>query len=129
MKIKKLANSALNFSINRFIEISALSIVIIGVLLLISLTSYSPNDPNFIFPENAEIKNLLGFHGSFAADLFFQSFGLIILLMPFSLILTGLNIFFNKKIILIIESNFYTILYISVGSLFFSIFYSNAFEL
>jgi len=129
MKIKKLANSALNFSINRFIEISALSIVIIGVLLLISLTSYSPNDPNFIFPENTEIKNLLGFHGSFAADLFFQSFGLIILLMPFSLILTGLNIFFNKKIILIIESNFYTILYISVGSLFFSIFYPTAFKL
>ena len=98
MKIKKLANSALNFSINRFIEISALSIVIIGVLLLISLTSYSPNDPNFIFPENTEIKNLLGFHGSFAADLFFQSFGLIILLMPFSLILTGLNIFLIKKL-------------------------------
>ena len=129
MKIKKLANNALNFSIRRFIEIAALSIVIIGVLFLISITSFSPNDPNFIFPKNTEINNLLGFRGSFTADLFFQSFGLIILLIPFSLILTGLNIFFNKKIILIVESIFYTSLYISVGSLFFSIFYPTAFKL
>ena len=98
MEIKKLANNAINFGINRFIEILGISIVIIGVLLLISLVSYHPEDPNFIFPDNTKIKNLLGFRGSFSADIFFQSFGLIVLLIPFSLILTGTNITFNKKI-------------------------------
>jgi len=129
MEIKKIANNALNFGINRFIEILGISIVLFGILLLIALISYSPNDPNFIFPENTLIKNLLGHHGSYSADLFFQSFGLISLLIPFSLIFTGLSITTNKKIFLIITSNFFTILYLMSGSLFFSFFYVNAFEL
>jgi len=129
MEMKKLANSVLIFSVNRFIEVFGVCIIVMGVFLLISLNSFSPDDPNFIFPENAKIKNLLGYRGSFSADLFFQSFGLISLLIPFSLIFTGINIILNKKIFLIIESNFYTILYLLCGSLFFSVFYTNAFEL
>jgi len=129
MEIKKLANNALNFGINRFIEIFGICVVIIGVLLTISLISFSPDDPNFIFPDSAKIKNLLGYRGSFSADLFFQSFGLIAMLIPFSLILTGINIIINKKIFLIIESNFFIILYLLTGSLFFSFFYPNAFDL
>ena len=129
MKIKKLANSTLNFAINRGIEIIGICITIMGILLLFSLISFSPDDPNFIFPENTKIKNLLGLHGSFSADFFFQSFGIIALLIPFSLIFTGTKIVLNKKIFLIVESNFYTILYLLSGSLFFSIFYINAFEL
>ena len=129
MEIKKLANTALNFSINRFIEILSICITVIGVLLLISLISFSPDDPNFIFPESTTIKNLLGYHGSFSADFFFQSFGLISLLVPFSLIFTGFNIFLNKRMFLLIHGNFFATLYLLCGSLFFSIFYSNAFEL
>ena len=129
MEIKKIANNAINFSINRFIEILAITIVVIGVLLLISLVSFSPNDPNFIFPEGTIIKNFLGYRGSFFSDLFFQSFGLTALLIPFSLIFTGINIILSKKIFFIIESNFFTILYLLSGSLFFSFFYTNSFEL
>ena len=129
MEIKKLANNILNFGINRFIEIFGISIVAIGVLLLISFVSFSPDDPNFIFPDTTKIKNLLGYRGSFSADLFFQSFGLIALLIPFSLIFAGTNIILNKKIFLIIESNFFTILYLLFGSLFFSNFYAESFEL
>jgi len=129
MEIKKLANNTLNFITNRFIEIIGITISIIGLLLLISLLSYSPEDPNFIFPENTIIKNILGFRGSFISDLFFQSFGLIALLIPFSFIFTGSNIFFNKKILLIIASLFYTILYSLFGSLFFFSFYTNSFKL
>ena len=129
MEIKKIANNAINFSINRFIEILAITIVVIGVLLLISLVSFSPNDPNFIFPEGTVIKNFLGYRGSFSSDLFFQSFGLTALLIPFSLIFTGINIILSKKIFFIIESNFFTILYLLSGSLFFSFFYTNSFEL
>ena len=129
MEIKKILNNTLNFSINRLIEIIGIAITIIGLLLLISLLSYSPEDPNFIFPENTNIKNILGFHGSFISDLFFQSFGLIALLIPFSFIFVGSNIFLNKKIFLIIENLFYTILYSLFGSLFFSNFYANSFKL
>ena len=129
MKIKQFTNNILNFSINKVIESVGLGVLVIGVLLLISLISFSPDDPNFIFPENTEIKNFLGFRGSFTADLFFQSFGLIAFLIPLSLICTGINIVFNKKLFLIIESFFYTILYSLFGSLFFSIFYPNAFKL
>ena len=129
MEIKKLANNILNFGINRFIEIFGISVVVIGVLLLISFISFSPDDPNFIFPETTKINNLLGYRGSFSADLFFQTFGLIAILIPFSLIFTGINIILNKKIFLIVESNFFTILYILSGCLFFSIFYTSSFEL
>ncbi len=129
MEIKKILNNTLNFSINRLIEIIGIAITIIGLLLLISLLSYSPEDPNFIFPKNTNIKNILGFYGSFISDLFFQSFGLIALLIPFSFIFIGSNIFLNKKILLIIENLFYTILYSLFGSLFFSNFYANSFKL
>ncbi len=129
MEIKKLATNALNFGINRFIEIFGITVVVIGILLMISLISYSPDDPNFIFPEATKINNFLGYRGSFSADLFFQSFGLTALLIPFSFIFTGANIIFKKKIFIFIESNFFTILYLLVGSLFFNIYYKDAFDL
>ena len=129
MEIKRLANNALNFCINRTIDIIGMSIVVIGVLLLISLASFSPDDPNFIFPENTEIKNILNFRGSFTADLFFQSFGIISHLVPFSLIFIGTNVILSKKLLLIIKSFFYVTLYLLIGSLFLTIFYSNSFIL
>ena len=129
MEFKKLANNTINFGINRIIETAGIAFVIIGLLLLVSLATFSPDDPNFIFPDNTEIKNLLGFNGSYTADLFFQTFGLIALLIPFTLIFSGINITLNKKIFLIFESIFYSVLYSSFGSLFFSFFYPTAFNL
>jgi len=129
MEFKKLANNTINFSINRIIETAGIALVLIGLLLLVSLITFSPDDPNFIFPDNTEIKNLLGFNGSYTADLFFQTFGLIALLVPFTLIFSGINIFINKKIFLIFEGIFYSVLYSSFGSLFFTFFYPAAFNL
>ena len=129
MEFKKLANNTINFGINRIIETAGIALVVIGLLLLVSLATFSPDDPNFIFPDNTEIKNLLGFNGSYTADLFFQTFGLIALLIPFTLIFSGINIVLNKKIFLIFESIFYSVLYSSFGSLFFSFFYPAAFNL
>jgi len=129
MEFKKLANNTINFSIKRIIETAGIALFIIGLLLLVSLATFSPDDPNFIFPDNTEIKNLLGFNGSYAADLFFQTFGLIALLIPFTLIFSGMNIVLNKKIFLIFESIFYSVLYSLFGSLFFSFFYPTAFNL
>ena len=129
MKLKKFVNNAIDFSINRVIEIIGVAILVAGTLLFASLITFSPDDPNFIFPHDMKIKNILGFHGSFTADIFFQSFGVISLLIPFSLVVSAVNIILNKKIFLIIESIFYTVLYSLLGSLFFSFFYPTAFKL
>ena len=129
MNIKRLINSALQFTINRLIEVIGIILLCIGGFLLISLISYSPDDPNFIFTDNTEIENIFGFQGSYMSDLFFQSIGLIAFLIPFTLIFTGVNISRNKDFFLIIENIFFTILYCISGSLFFSYFYENAFTL
>ena len=129
MDIKKLANSVKIFIINRLIEIIAIFITIFGILLLISIISYSPSDPNFIFPQNTEINNLLGFRGSYISDLLLQSIGLISYLVPITFIFSGIFIFRIKKILLFFENLFYIILYSLIGSLFLSHFYKTGFNL
>ena len=129
MDIKKTASLLLNFAIKRLAEIFGIFIFLAGSLLLIALLTYSPEDPNFIFPDNKEIKNLLGFKGSVISDLFFQSIGLISYLVSVTIILTGVNIFRLKEFFLIIENIFFTSVYCIFGSLFFSLFYSEAFTL
>ena len=61
MEIKKILENISNFLIKRFIEVFGLIISILSLLLLISLLSYSPEDPNFIFPNDTKINNTLGF--------------------------------------------------------------------
>ena len=114
MDIKKTANLLLNFAIKRVAEIFGIIVFISGNLLLIALITYSPDDPNFIFTDNKEIKNLLGFQGSFISDLFFQSVGLISYLISLTFIFTGINIFRFKKFFIFIENIFfyYNLLYI-----------------
>ena len=127
MDIKKLGNSVLIFSINRLIEIIGILVICLGLFLLIALVSYSPEDPNFIFPENTKIKNILGFQGSYISDLFIQSLGLISFLIPITFIFTGINIFKSKEYFLLIENTFFIILYASIGSLFLSFYYKDNF--
>tara|TARA_B110000114_G_C15076049_1_gene391849 strand:- start:75 stop:2165 length:2091 start_codon:yes stop_codon:yes gene_type:complete len=129
MNIKNFFDSLLKFTIKRLKEVIGITISVIGVLLFLVLITYSPDDPNFIFPDNTNIKNLLGFRGSFTSDLFFQSIGLISYLIPVSLIFTGVFISINKNIFLLFENIFFIILYSLVGSLFFNHFYQNAFTL
>ena len=129
MNIKKIASNTLQFIINRLIEIIGVFISLIGALLLIALISYSPSDPNFIFPENTEIQNILGFQGSYISDLFFQSIGAISYLISITLFVTGINIFNRKDLFLIIENIFFSIFYCIFGSLFFYFFHRNTFEL
>ena len=129
MNIKKTANLLLNFAIKRLAEIFGFLISLTGVMLLLALITYSPSDPNFIFPENTQIQNLMGFHGSFTSDLFFQSVGLMAYLVPFTLIATGINIIKSKDFFLFIENNFFTILYLLLGTLFLGYYYSDTYTL
>jgi S-DNA-T family DNA segregation ATPase FtsK/SpoIIIE len=129
MNIKKTANLLLNFTVRRLAEIFGILISLAGAILLLALITYSPNDPNFIFPENTKIENLMGFHGSFVSDLLFQSVGLMAYLIPFTLLITGVNILKTKDFFLIIENNFFTILYLISGTLFFVHYYSNTYSI
>jgi len=129
MEIKELINKCVNFSIKKFKELFGLSLSVMGLLLLLSLISYSPEDPNFIFPQNTHIQNILGFKGSFTADLFYQSLGSISMLIPFTIFFIGINIILFKKSIFLVEGFFFIILYSLLGSLFFNIFYNESFLL
>ena len=77
MNIKDLSKKSLDFTVKRVAEIIGILFICTSTLLFLSLISYSPEDPNFIFTDNTEIKNILGFRGSYTSDLFFQSIGLI----------------------------------------------------
>ena len=129
MKIKNFIDNTTKFVLKRLSELVGLILLGLSILLLISLISYSPEDPNFIFPENAEIKNLLGIKGSFAADILYQSIGLISLLIPISFFFISLSVIIDKKILHIIESLFFIILYSIIGTLFFTTFHTETYWL
>ena len=129
MKIKNFIDKTTNFLLNRLSELVGFTLLVLSILLFLSLISYSPEDPNFIFPENTEMNNLLGAKGSYTSDLLFQSVGLISLLMPFSFILVSLMVIIDKKILHILESLFFTILYSLTGTLFFTAFHTETFWL
>ena len=129
MNIKDLSKKSLDFTIKRVAEIIGVFLICISVLFFIALVSYSPEDPNFIFTDNYNIKNILGFKGSYISDLFFQSIGLISFLISFTIFFTGVNLIKNKNYLIIIENIFYSILYSILGSIFFTTFYPNSFWL
>ncbi len=127
--MKELINKIGTFCINRLAELVGILVILVSIFIFISLVTYSAEDPNFIFPENTPIKNLMGSKGSFLSDLLFQSFGLVSLLIPFTFFFTGLCIAISKKFLLIIENLFFIILYILLASLFFSVFYEKSYWL
>ncbi len=129
MNIKKTADLFVKFIIKRLAELFGILISMAGVMLFLALITYSPSDPNFIFPENTKIENFMGFQGSFISDLFFQSVGLMAYLIPLTLMITGINILRSKDFFLFIENNFFTILYLIFGTLFFGYYYSDTYSL
>ena len=129
MEIKKIAILLIDFATKRLAEISGLVLFFLGIFLFIALFTYSPDDPNFIFPDNTEIKNFFGFRGSFVSDLLFQSIGLIAYLISLTVIITGINLLKSKEFIILIENIFFAILYCIFGTLFLTYFYSDAFTL
>ena len=129
MNFKNNIEKIRNFLFKRLIEFFGVLLLISGFLILLSLISYNPNDPNFIYPSSQIIENLLGIRGSIVADFLFQSIGLVALFIPITLIFLSISIIFEKKLVLIIKSLFFIICYSIVGSIFFTQFYNEAFFL
>ena len=87
-----------SFFYKRITEIIGSLTVLLSIFLLLSLSSYTPEDPNFIFPEKTKIQNLFGFYGSITSELFLQSFGMISFLFCVTIFFTGILIIRNKKL-------------------------------
>jgi len=97
MKFANFLTKTKQFLLRKIAELIGIFVTLISVILLISLLTYSPNDPNFIIDKNSEIQNLMGYRGSVISDFLFQSVGLVSYLVPLTLFFSGLNIFFTKK--------------------------------
>ena len=64
------------FLFRRLLEIIGFLILVSGIMLSVSLLSYSPSDPNFLYSSGQIIENKLGIYGSIISDFLLQSFGL-----------------------------------------------------
>jgi DNA segregation ATPase FtsK/SpoIIIE, S-DNA-T family len=114
----------------RLIELLGIFLILFGIFLLISIFSYSPDDPNFIYsPESTEIKNIGGFYGSVTSDFLLQSIGLISLLFIFNFFYWGSNLLLKRKIDNIITKSFFVFIYIILGTTSLNILYNNSFWL
>ena len=129
MDFKKSIEKIRDFSLKRLVEFIGLIILVSAILILLSLISYNPNDPNFIYPENQEVNNILGINGSITADFLLQSVGIVAYCLPISLIFLSISILFNKNLILIVNCLFYIICYSVIGTIFLSQFYKEAYFL
>jgi hypothetical protein len=56
-------------------KVRATTLLFLAVLLLLSLGSYSDTDPSLNLSTLNEPRNLLGYFGSYLADIFYQLFG------------------------------------------------------
>ena len=129
MQIKNSFEKIKDFAIKKFIEFIGFLTLVFAFLMFLSLISYDPNDPNFIYPENQEIKNFLGINGSIGADFLLQSIGLISYFLPITLIFLSITLIYQKTLISILNSLFYMVCYSIVGSIFLTQFYKEAFFL
>jgi len=115
---------------NRLIELLGIALMLSGIFLLVSIITYSPSDPNFIYtPENTEIKNIGGFYGSIVSDFLLQSIGLVSIFLTTNFFYWGLKVFKKKIIFNFITKIFYTLIYILSGTAVLNIFYTDSFWL
>ncbi len=129
MNFKNNVEKVKDFALRRLIEFIGIFILFFSVLILVALISYSPNDPNFIYPKNLEISNFLGVRGSIGADFLLQSIGLVSYFLPITLIFLSISIIYQKRLTQIINSLFYVVCYSVTGTIFLTQFYNEAFFL
>ena len=115
---------------NRLIEFIGVVLIIFGIFLLISILSYTPSDPTFIYkPETSEIKNFGGFYGSVVADFLLQSIGILSFFVILNFLNWGFTLISNKKINNLISKVFFTITYVIFGTTFVNVLFNNSFWL
>ena len=119
-----------NFIKNRLIEFSGIVLIVISVFILVSIVSYSPSDPNFIYEsEKTEVNNIMGFYGSVTSDFLLQSLGLISIFLFLNFFYWGVKLVSEKIIINFITKIFFTLTYVVFGTTVLNVLYNESFWL
>ena len=115
---------------NRLIELSGILVVLFAIFLFVSISTYSPSDPNFIYtPENIDIENFGGFYGSVISDFLLQSIGIVSFFIVLNLLFWGFRLILNKRIINFVQKIFFTLVYVSLATTYINIFFNDSFWL
>ncbi len=123
-------DSVTNFLKKRTFELLGLILVLSSVALAIAFTTYSPEDPSFIYGDrNFEIQNFFGIYGSSIADFLLQSFGLVSFLLLLNFLIWGLDLIIKKELRRIILKLFLVVAYLTVGTVFIYLTFDNSFWL
>ncbi len=123
-------DSLTNFLKKRTFELLGLILVLLSVALAIAFTTYSPEDPSFIYGDRSfEIQNFFGIYGSSIADFLLQSFGLASFLLLLNFLFWGLNLIIKKELRRIILKLFLVVAYLTVGTVFIYLTFDNSFWL
>ena len=67
--MKLLPDSIKHFIVNRLLEISGITAILLSLFVLISITSYSSFDPSTLNLNNHEIKNIGGYLGANVSEI------------------------------------------------------------
>tara|TARA_B100001057_G_scaffold464793_1_gene520281 strand:- start:2099 stop:4168 length:2070 start_codon:yes stop_codon:yes gene_type:complete len=129
MDIKSTIEKVKDFALKRLIEFIGILILVFSIFVFSALISHSPNDPNFIYPKNQEINNILGINGSVGADFLLQSIGLVSYFLPITLIFLSIAIIYQKNLIQIVNCLFFVVCYSIIGTIFLTQFYKEAYFL
>ena len=123
-------NSVTNFLKKRTFELLGLILILSSVALAVAFTTYSPEDPSFIYGDrNIEIQNFFGIYGSSVADFLLQSFGLASFLLLLNFLSWGLNLIIKKELRKIILKMILVVAYLTFGTVFIYITFENSFWL
>jgi len=122
--------SVTNFLKKRTFEFIGLILISISIGLAIAFTTYSPEDPSFVYGDrDFEVKNFFGIYGSSIADFLLQSFGLVSFLILANFLFWGINLIIKKEIKKIILKLFLVVSYLILGTIFIYITFNNSFWL
>ena len=123
-------SSLTNFLRKRTFELLGLILILISVALAIAFSTYSPEDPSFIYGDkNLEILNFFGIYGSSIADFLLQSFGIASFLLLLNFLSWGLNLIIKKELKKIILKLFLVVAYLIMATVFIYLTFDNSFWL
>ena len=80
-----------DFLRRRMMELVGVGVAVAGVLLLMSIFTFSNADPSLNHATGTPPNNLMGLPGAYVSDLLLQTFGLAIVLVPVALITWGVR--------------------------------------
>src|SRR5256885_3421027 len=80
-----------DFLRRRMMELLGVGVAVAGVLLLMSIFTFSNADPSLNHATGTPPNNLMGLPGAYISDLLLQTFGLAIVLVPVALITWGVR--------------------------------------